>query len=215
VPIAQLHSVHRLTVSYLDPKIDEVIKVVENVDAIRSVNKTAVTFVMGGKDLKNVWVWNGDAYAELADGTETPLCKADAECSALMVKDAEAADKFLEEARTELEKAGFDASLVEETALRRRLQRTEGCDLCESANADSSEEETRKKKKKHRKCPSQRPTVLATDPVDRTVTSFPAVEALIGGSFTDAVYKRRLDERIATLPAVAASDALNMVKFLD
>ena len=60
---------------------------------------------MAGANVKEVRVWNGDATAILADDSEVELCEADVECSALMVKDAEAASTLLTEANAALVKA--------------------------------------------------------------------------------------------------------------
>jgi len=140
LPIKQLHSVTRLTISYEDLEFDEEVQVVENVIGIIAVNNTAVRFQMACANVKEVSVWNGEATAILADDSEVELCEADVECSALMVKDAEAASSLLAEASAALEAAGFNATDAVESS-RRRLMGEDSTSECTTVNCANWQKE--------------------------------------------------------------------------
>ena len=103
LPISQLNSLTRLTMSFKDlelgsPTFLEDLKVIEDVKSVVSVNDTCVIFRTSGSTADEVHVCNGRAYAVLpvyepyqvgmkrvrTEGQkEVDICFADVECSAL------------------------------------------------------------------------------------------------------------------------------------
>merc|ERR1740117_1875824 len=118
LPISQLNSLTRLTMSFKDlelgsPTFLEDLKVIEDVKSVVSVNDTCVIFRTSGSTAE-----------------EVDICFADVECSALRIDDAANADALVLKAEAALVAGGFSAALTRRE--RRRLAGAAGgCIQCD------------------------------------------------------------------------------------
>ena len=81
------------------------------IDSVQRVNDTAVRFSSNnGVSVKEIQVWNGNAYVLLKNGAKVAVCESDVSCSALTVEDEADAEALEAEARDALVAAGFEAA---------------------------------------------------------------------------------------------------------